>query len=58
MAIRTQINRIKAAKAAIIEEIKSKGVTVDDNSKIEDIPNYIKSIETSVNLPEWKGGSY
>ena len=58
MGIQNQIDRIAAAKAAILTELANKGVTVDEGANIEDIPDYIKSIETVDEIPKWTGGSY
>ena len=44
MSVRTQIDRIAAAKQAIIAAIRNKGVNVPDGVMIEDLPAYIDMI--------------
>lgn len=46
MSISTQINRIKAAKTAIITAIKGKGVTVPSTATIDDLSGYVEQIQT------------
>lgn len=54
MSVQSQLNRIKGAKADIINKITAKGVTVPETEKIDAMAGYIAQINTG---PLWTNPS-
>lgn len=50
MSIQTEVNRIKTAKADIVQAIRDKGVTVPTTAKVGDLATYISSIKTGADI--------
>lgn len=46
MSIQTQIDRLRAAKAALIAEIEAKGVAVPADASVEDLAALVEAIST------------
>lgn len=44
MSIQTQIDRLRAAKAALIDEIEAKGITVPANASLDDLAALVEAI--------------